>query len=342
MAAIKFQKPALFRKDMDAVLQTMVDEKIGPAEKKKQFVKAFADYTRKKDGIAFRSYMDAISVALNSFGLEEGDGVALSVFTPEVYLTVVKSLGLKPVVLDVDDEMMISAEEIRKNMDSIKAIVYFEPICQLPTDPQEIKEIGLPILEDISQSVGSMNGDIKPGRVGTIVISATEEDAVVSTAGGAVILSDDEVVLERMKKEIENYSSYVEMADLNASLGIVQLAKLDSVVARRNSIYKTYQQAVMKTSAKMFGQGSVDFFPNGYGFSVIVNERPDETIAFAQRYQVTARKTFSKAIGARYQDRYDKYPHGVPALARAVSFPLYPFLASAEIDTIQKVIAHLR
>ena len=28
MAAVKFQKPALFRKDMDAVLQTMVDEKI--------------------------------------------------------------------------------------------------------------------------------------------------------------------------------------------------------------------------------------------------------------------------------------------------------------------------
>ena len=44
MASIKFQKPALFRKDMDAVLQTMVDEKIGPGDRKKAFIKAFSSY----------------------------------------------------------------------------------------------------------------------------------------------------------------------------------------------------------------------------------------------------------------------------------------------------------
>ena len=63
MAAVKFQKPALFRKDMDAVLQTMVDEKIGPGEKKKLFVKSYATYCKKKDGVALRSFIDAVTIS---------------------------------------------------------------------------------------------------------------------------------------------------------------------------------------------------------------------------------------------------------------------------------------
>ena len=86
----------------------------------------------------------------------------------------------------------------------------------------------------------------------------------------------------------------------------------------------------------------MDFEINGYGFSCIVNERPDDTIALALKDQVTARKTFGKAIGSKYQDRFDKFPKAVPALSRAVSFPLYPFLSQSEIATVQKVVGILR
>ena len=51
---IRYTKPTLIRKDMDAVLQTMVDEKIGPGEKRREFIKLFALYIDKKDGIAVR------------------------------------------------------------------------------------------------------------------------------------------------------------------------------------------------------------------------------------------------------------------------------------------------
>ena len=84
MAAIKFQKPALFRKDMDAVLQTMVDEKIGPGEKKKAFIKAFSSHTGKKDGAALRSFIDALGISFHAMGLKEGDLCAISVLSPDI------------------------------------------------------------------------------------------------------------------------------------------------------------------------------------------------------------------------------------------------------------------
>ena len=74
---------------MDAVLQTMVDEKIGPGERRKQFLKLMAEYLGLKDGIAVRSYTDALKAAITSLCLESGDSIAVSVLSPEIYRTVI-------------------------------------------------------------------------------------------------------------------------------------------------------------------------------------------------------------------------------------------------------------
>ena len=137
MANIRFYKPALFRKDMDAVLQTMVDEKIGPGEKKREFVKAMAEYLKRKSGFALRTYFDSIALALESLGLENGDGVALSVLTPKIYLEAIKKLSLKPIYVDTDKAFMPSVEEISKKSESIKALILFEPCSQVPANIEE-------------------------------------------------------------------------------------------------------------------------------------------------------------------------------------------------------------
>ena len=342
MAAIRFYKPALYRKDMDAVLQTMVDEKIGPGDKKRDFVKLYSSLVGKDSGFALRSYFDAIVISLRSLGLKSGDKVFISVLSPRIYLEAFKELDLTAVLCDVDDSMMIDSTFVKDHIDpDTKAIIYYEPICQMPKSFDSIVDIGLPIIEDISQSIGSSFGDLKPGMAGSIVIASTEEDSVISTGGGAIVLSSSEEISNALSKEVSRLSPYIELPDMNAALGIVQITKLDNVLGRRNNIYKIYSQAVMKTNCKVFGTGAMDFFSNGYGFSVIVNTKPDEAISFAQKYQVSARKTFSGAIGARYQDRFDRFPKAIPALTRAVSFPIYPFLSVVEIESVQKVLSHI-
>ena len=340
MAQISFFKPSLFRKDMDAVLQTMVDEKIGPGEKKRAFVKSYADYIGLRDGVALRSYIDAIAIALKSLGLGEGDTVALSVFTPQIYLDAFKRLAIKPLLVDVDDDMMPSLEALGENLESIKAVVLFEPLGNFVADGEGYRELGVPVIEDITQAVGSGYSEIKPGKTGNIVIASTEEDSLVSTAGGAIILSDNEETVALMKKEI---NPYIELPDMNAALGIVQLGKLGSIVQRRSSIYKIYlDEARRRGRVKVFGSSDLEFKTNGYGFSCVTNDRPDEVIEMAKKYSVTVRKTFSSSVGARYQDRYDRFPKAFEYLSRGVSFPLYPFLSNAEIQTVQKVIGILR
>ena len=172
-------------------------------------------------------------------------------------------------------------------------------------------------------------------------MSAFEEDCIISTAGGAAVLSSSPERIEVHKKLVAPTSPYTDLPDMNAALGIIQLAGLDGLLSRRNELDKMFMQAVMKTENKVFGLRSVDFLSNGYVFPVVVNGRPDDCIAFANKYGVSCKRTFTRSVGIHYQERYDLYPNAVAALNRGLSFPLYPFLQQKDTEALNKVLSHL-
>ena len=331
---------------MDAVLQTMVDEKIGPGERKKEFLRVFSLFLGKEDGIALRSYLDAISASLIACGVNEGDGVIISVLSPKIYLEAFRRLGVKAVIVDTDDYGLMSTEDAAKHLDEAKAILYFEPVCQMPASYDNVRSLGLPLIVDVSESLGSKFEDesgaiTRSGSGGDIVISSFEEDGVISTGGGAAAVSSNEEYIERLRKYSSLASPYTDLPDMNAALGIVQLSKIDTLLTRRFEIYRMYQQAQLKSDAVLFGSASPLFTANGFGFSVIVNTRPDDAIAFASKYSVSCRRTFTGSVGYRYQDKYDRFPHAIAPITRAISFPLYPFLSKPDLESVQRVISHI-
>ena len=344
MALIRFTKPTLTRKDMDAVLQTMVDEKIGPGDRRREFVRLFSSTINSKDGLALRTFTDAFEIALRTIGLESGDTIVLSIYSPDVYETVLKKMGIKTALVDVDKLGLPDVEKVKEAIDAegAKAFVLFEPLGQVYDDPEKYRELGIPVIEDISETLGSRFGeDVNAGMVGDIVISSFEEEGVISTGGGAAVVSKNSEYIEKMKKLAEKSSHYIEMADLNAALGIVQLVKLDSTLKRRNEIFRAFLQALNQGDGHMFLSGNIDFKTNGIAFPVVVNTKTQEAIDFARKYGVTVRKSFSSSIGSRYQDKFDRFPNACAALSRCLSFPIYPFLKSMDVDTIQKVLRHI-
>ena len=352
MDLIRFFKPTLRRKDMDAVLQTMVDEKIGPGERRKEFLKQLAAFLNLKDGITNRSYPEALMLALKSAGVKAGDKIIASVLSPEIYKTAAEALGAELLLADVSAETgCLSEESISRAFEKGgSAILLHEPVCQLPSGLENIRDLGLPVIEDVTQSFGSRIEEgseedktliLAPGMTGDIVVCAFEEDCIISTGGGAAVLSKSEERIDALKKLASAWSPYNDLPDMNAALGIIQLSSLDSLLARRNELYKMFMQSVMKTENKIFGLKSVDFLSNGYVFPVVVNSKPDDCIAFAKKYSVSCKRTFTKSVGIHYQDRFDLYPNAIPALNRGLSFPLYPFLQQKETEALNKVLSHL-
>ena len=341
--AIRFTKPTLIRRDMDAVLQTMVDEKIGPGERKKEFVRNYSAHIGKKDGIVLRTYPDAIAFTLRALSLSSGDVVALSIFTPNVVCQVLSSFGLDVRILDSSKTSPISEEALEEvKSEGLKAVYLFEPMGFIPESKDVFASLGVPVIEDISESMDSYYEDgIRAGDVGDVVITSFEERSLISSAGGSGAFSGKEAFVDALKKEAGKTGRYTDMPDLNASLGNMQLLKLEETMEIRREIARAYQSSLQKSEAKPFLPKSSSYKTNGYAFPLIIDGRIDDAKKFAKDNGVEIEEGFSNAVGYKYRNEFERFPNGNAALSRCLVFPLYPMLKRSEIDTIEKVIRHI-
>ncbi|MDD2232131.1 MAG: DegT/DnrJ/EryC1/StrS family aminotransferase [Sphaerochaetaceae bacterium] len=342
MSQIEFYKPTIKRKDMDAVLQTMVDEKIGPGEKRQEFIDKLCQLLGLRDGMVLRSYKDAIQCAFNLAGLKTGSCLALSALAPGLYASEARIAGIDPLILDIDGENgCMSLEKLSQS--GSDAAVLDEP-CGSVAYQKDFKGTGIPIIEDVSQSIGSAYADEKAGMTGDIVICAMEEENLISAAGGAFVGVRSKDLSDKLKQYRDlsgRLLRYLELPDLNSSLGLVQLDNLDERLRKRKEIFKIYRQNLQKTGHKLFGLSDVDFDINGGYFAVLLNSKPQDVIKFGFRYQVPVRMAFEDTAGCTMIDDFDRIPTAIPYMLRGVVFPIYPFLSQQEIETVAKVIGHL-
>jgi len=342
VALIPFYKPTIRRKDMDAVLQTMVDERIGPGERAQEFLRQFCTLTGTKEGIALRSYVDALVTALKLCNIGQGSIVGVSILSPSVYEVAIVSLGAEILLGDIDPDngCLSLSEAARLVSEGASALLIHEPMCQIPYEC-DYRQLGVKVIEDISQSLDSTYEDTKAGSFGDLVVCAFEQDCLISFGGGAVLVFNDHIFAAPLQQLYQRVRSYEELPDMNAALGIIQLNNLPFQMTKRKEFYSLFRKALLKTPHKLFGIGNIDFEPNGYGFCVVLDSKAEDAIKFANKYQVSAQKTFVDSLGNLHSQRFDLYPNAVPPLLRALSFPTYPFLKQGDVEMLMKVISHL-
>lgn len=343
---MKFYKPTLKRKDMDSVLQAMVDEQIGPGERCQYLTQQFAQNTGCTNAVAFRTYHDCIRTALLLSGAKEGTCVALSPLAPYAYKEVLNSLGCSVIWVDSDRENGLPSEQ-QVVQSNAEILILYENCGSLPlkydtqtTFAQKCDYGDILIIEDVTQSLGATYRDeYKAGDWGKIVICAMEDDNLVSAAGGAVLAARGDIVYSLRSHRPD---SYRRMTDLNASLASVQIENLQENSIKRREIVKVYEQSLSKTKHKKYGLTLFDFENPCTSFDVFLDCKPEEVIKFAQKREVPVRLTFeNSAVKDIEGDLFSMFPVCAAFYYRTVSFPVYPFLKNSEIDEINKVIAHL-
>lgn len=343
---IRFYKPTLKRKDMDGVLQTMVNEEIGPGESSRLFTQMFAERVKCSKGLSFRTYPDCIDTALKVLGIDETSTVAISLLAPSVYYHELKKTGCTVVFVDVDRENGLPDEQSVLSSGA-QFLVLYDTCGSLAlkynresTYAEKVSYGDVKILEDVSEALGSFCGEeYVPGDWGSVVVSSFEDNNIVSCAGGAGLAVKDDYLSSFKEQTV---SAFSRMTDLNASLGAVQLQNLDSNCERSRKICQRYTQKLMQTKHKAFGLTLLDFNSSCSCFAVFLDSKPEDSIKFGARNGVPVVRTFSDSICSIYEgDLFASFPVSAAYYFRTVSFPVYPFLKDTEIDLIAKVIAHL-
>lgn len=362
------------RREMDAVLTCMVDEKIGPGEINSRLISTVKEFFGVAGAFALRSPDIAVNYALKACGLEAGTKVMISALAPGWQLFAVKEAGFEPMIIDVDPATACMTapliEEGIKN--GGRAVILHEPLGILP-DFEPILALGIPVIEDVSQSAGAMivsAGDEnstakkedgaqeevkgkKAGTFGVFSICALEEHDVITAGGGAIVMCPGRREWPVLKQMGDLLTGVQMMPDINAALALVQFKEYKRNETLRKEIFNLYNRSIMAGKNKTFVR-DLEFGSTAYSFPVVLNSGFKEVKQYVSKKDVEISSAFAESVIGVLEKmkesllEEDKLPYDYSNCKSAKSlylrtalFPLYPRLSKSQIDKIAKIVGTL-
>jgi len=344
---IEVYSPTIRRKEMDAVLTAMVEEKIGPGERNRLFIQTAKEQIHFDCALALRSPAVALHLALKALNIGSGKAVVISALSPRYYFQVIDDLQLTPLFCDVAcDFPCMSREMIEKTIAdksasvNVGAVVLHHALGFIP-DTAGISELGFPVIEDISQSYGSWIKSLEKNETplvhGSFCILGLEERDMLTSGGGALIFAmnkKDGALLRNFTGIADEYC----LPDINAALAAVQFRELQRNMERRNEIAGIYAQASLRTRHKRFIAKSEDEV-NYFSFSLVLETGLKDVIAYAKKKEILLENAFEKTIAG--SSTLENCPVSNSLALRTVLFPMYPRLRSSDVERVSRLIMTL-
>ena len=367
---IEVYSPTIRRKEMDAVLTAMVEEKIGPGERNRLLIQTAKEQLHFDYALALRSPAVALHLALKALNVRSGQAVIISALSPRYYFQVIDDLRLTPLFCDVTyDFPCLSRETIENTIAGkpdgleVAAVVLHHTLGFLP-DAAAIAELGFPVIEDISQSYGSRlksgnnneeaasTDDVKTKKktnasqppdsnsqfTGVFCILGLEERDILTSGGGALLFAmnrKDGSLLRNFSAIPDEYC----LADINAALAGVQFKELQRNIEKRRDIARVYAQAGLRTRHKRFIPLASDDEYNNYSFCLVLEAGLKDVISYARKKEIIIESAFENTIAGAGMSV--NCPVSNSLALRTVMFPLYPRLRSQDAERVSRLIMTL-
>ncbi len=339
---IKTFSSTIRRKEMDAVLTCMVEEKIGPGELNTRLIQKAKELFSLSGAVALRSPAIALKYALKAIDLEANSGIMLSALAPSWQYITVTELGFKPVIIDVSSETgLVTAETIQDGIQNGgRLLLLHESLGQVPSF-QSILELNIPIIEDISQNAGATFEEKHVGKFGTFAILGLEQDDVLTAGGGALLVAGQSRNWTVLKNIMESAPKTDLLPDINAALGFIQMKEFARNEDIRKQLYASFIRSLMQGKHKSFTQNSENAISTAYSFPVILAGSFKDVKQYASKKGIEICLAFEDAIATVFEDECSHCSVAKSLALRCALFPLYPRLGGSKSEKIIKVLATL-
>jgi dTDP-4-amino-4,6-dideoxygalactose transaminase len=354
---IEVYSPTIRRREMDAVLTAMVEDRIGPGECSRLLIQTAKETLHFDFALALRSPATALQLALKALNLAAGDGVLISALSPRYYAQVLADLNLTPLYGDVSFSFPCPGpENIEKAITAkpegvaVRCIVLHHTLGYAP-DTASIAALGIPIIEDISQSYCPPRADKEGGEStdgpvaeaqpvhGVFTILGLEERDMLTGGGGALLFAMNRRDSSALRAWSNIPPEYC-LPDINAALAVVQFREAARNAERRQEIAKAYIQASLRTKHKRFVPiDGMEY--NHYAFSLVLETGMKDVSAYARKKEIIVESAFEQSLaGAGISDSV-LCPVSYSLSLRTVLFPLYPRLGAADAQRVSRLIMTL-
>ena len=217
------------------------------------FEEEFARYLGVRHCIGVANGTDALTIALRAIGVGPGDEVVMPSFTFYATAEAAIVLGAEPVWCDIDpDTFCVTRETVEAALTPrTKAIVPVDLFGNVAPIP-ELRDLGLPVVEDAAQAAGAELGGAKAGSLGDAATFSfyPSKNLPCLGDGGAIVTDDDELaerarVLRfhgsRDKSTFTDVGYNSRLDELQAAALRVFLPELDGWIRRRREVAAAYE-----------------------------------------------------------------------------------------------------
>lgn len=241
------------------------------------FEKKVAEYVKAKGAVSCQNGTAGLHTALMVCGVGSGDEVIVPALTFIAAVNPVKYAGAEPVFMDCTDSLTMDPDKLRefcenectmssgklfnnKTNRQVKAVLVvhvFGEMADMESIISVAERFSLTVIEDATEALGTYYTDGPysgkyAGTIGHIGVYSFNGNKIITTGGGGMIVSNDEALLEHAKhlttqaKADEWYFIHDEvgynyrMTNMQAALGIAQLAQLETFMETKERNYSAY------------------------------------------------------------------------------------------------------
>lgn len=386
MTEIPLSAPDITQAEIDAVTAVLRTNRLSLGPELEAFESAMAASHGVSAAVAVSSGTAGLHLALLALGIGEGCEVIVPSFAFVAVANAVFYVGATPVFVDIDPVMLnLDPSLVERAISPRTRAILVVHTFGVPAEMERIRQIaeshGLAVIEDACEALGAEFDSQKVGAFGDLAVFGFYPNKQITTGEGGCILARDSELADRLRSlrnhgrppsqkaagtgqtgiPDSNWFEHVEigynyrLSELACALGVVQLGRIDEILASRRAAAERYQELLcgipgLELPPTSLPHRSISWFvyvvrPNGAA------EIGEERSAFRDRIQTelasngiaTARYFAPIHLQPAWSDRPSArglhLPHTEAIASRALALPFFNRITSNQQEQVAAQLA---
>jgi perosamine synthetase len=358
---IPLARPVLDEAEEQAVLEVLRSGRLSLGPKLGEFERAFAARLGAPYACAVSSGTTGLHLALRAVGVSDGDEVVTTPLSFVASANVVLYERARPVFADIDPVTfnLDPAAARAAVTDRTRALLPVH-LFGYPADLTAFEQMGLPIVEDACEALGSVDADgVTVGARGHPAVFAFYANKQLTTGEGGMITVAEADLKERIDSERnqgrapnmdwldhDRLGFNYRLSDIACALGLAQLERLDSMLAGRARVAEAYGAALAGIDGLDLPCPEVGRVRRGWFVYVVQlpRELDRDGVVRALAERGIPSKPYFPAVHLmsyyreRFGHREGEFPVCEDVAARSIALPFFPEMTESQVARVAEVL----
>jgi perosamine synthetase len=358
---IQVFKPWFDEREVQAAAEAIRSGWVGLGPKTAEFEKKFAEYSQVPYCVGLNSCTAALDMALRLLGINNGHEVIVPTMTFVSTAHCVAYNLATPIFTDVNEYTLdMDLDDLARKITPRTRAIIIVHYGGRPIDIDKVKAIAgqIPVIEDCAHAAGARYKGMPVGGLGSMGCFSFHAVKNLAMGEGGALTLHDENMAGRAKRlrwlgidkgtwdrtavdrsywweySVDEIGLKSHLNDIHASIGLVQLAKLDEANARRRRIVHSYREGFKDLDQVRMPPPDDDIFQSSWHLCEILAERRDELSVFLKERGINTGVHYKPIHLYRCYGNRPTLPVAERQFQRMLTLPLFPELSNDQVGLI--------